>query len=398
MHSADQSVVMILEATFPVYGGGGAESQVLTLGKCLHSRGVRVGVVVPMVPGGRQIERELIDNLDVSRIPYPKVRLLGGLMMLTKLAALLFFRRSQYSFIHAHIASNMAAVSALMGALLGKPVLIKLTGLKEMVGGILDPNPGLAARIRKWAMRGATFQATSARIRQLLLDSGFDASQVIQLPNGVDVNRFIRVGRDATLRRELCGSASLVGVFVGRLAPEKGHETLFEAWANAFAHDANVKLVLVGDGPQRRALHVLAEKLGIAEQVVFAGHTDNVAKFLGIADFGLLTSLVEGLSNSLLEYMASGLAVVGSRVSGTEDFVIRGETGWLFEPGEAAALASALVSVGATDIADLREMGDRAQRLIILKASLEAVTSELMSLYKFEIVSSSNVLSNTAAS
>jgi L-malate glycosyltransferase len=399
VRNGDRSVLMVLEATFPVRGGGGAESQVLTLGRCLLGRDVNVGVVVPMVSNGPQIARELVDDLDVTRIGYPKIRLLGGTIMLFKLAILLFARRKQYSFIHAHIANNMAAVCAVMGAILGKPVLIKLTGMKEMVGGILDANPNASASLKKWAMRrGAILQATSARIRQLLIDSGFDASRVIHMPNGVDVDRLVNTERDAGLRQELCGDARLVGVFVGRLAPEKGHETLLACWARAFASHSDVKLVLVGDGSRREALHKLAAELGIANQIVFAGHSDNVARYLAIADFALLTSLAEGLSNSLLEYMACGLPVVGSRVSGTEDFVTPGETGWLFAPGDESELERALEAVAATGLSQLRTMGLQAQQLIISTASLQAVTSALMDLYQFDQRPVSTPLAGNTAS
>ena len=82
--------------------------------------------------------------------------------------------------------------------------------------------------------------------------------------------------------------------------------------------------------------------------------------------------------------MAAGLPVIGSRVSGTEDFVVLGTTGWLFEPGSTAELARCLVEAGAVDGAVLNEMGQRAQRRIAETASLEAVTSALISHYAFD--------------
>ena len=66
----------------------------------------------------------------------------------------------------------------------------------------------------------------------------------------------------------------------------------------------------------------------------FVGPSSDVQRYLAMAHFGVLASLHEGLSNTLLEYMAAGLPVLGSRVSGTEDFVVAGHTGWLFPPGD----------------------------------------------------------------
>jgi L-malate glycosyltransferase len=380
-------VVMVLEATFPVYGGGGAESQVLTLGKCLIERGVDVDVVVPMVANGPQIAQENVSGLRVTRISYPRVRLFGGVIMLGKLAWHLIKERRGYDFIHAHVAGNMAAIAALTGAVIGKRVLVKLTGMKEMVGGILDTDAGFTASWKRWAMqRGAILQATSTRIQTMLQQVGFARQSTLLLPNGVDTERFTSVGERtnlAALRQQLCGDARLVGVFVGRLAPEKGHELLLASWAKVMNGRSDTKLLLVGDGPKRDAVQSLAHELGIGGQVVFAGHSDDVAPFLRIADFGLLTSLAEGLSNSLLEYMASGLPVVGSRVSGTEDFVVPNETGWLFEPGDGASLELALRNAACAERDTLRELGRAAHRRIMSTASLEAVTDALIQQYQF---------------
>jgi glycosyltransferase involved in cell wall biosynthesis len=375
------TVLMVLEATFPVVGGGGAESQVMSLGRCLVARGCRVEVVVPMVANGPQLEHELCEGLHVTRIRYPRVRLLGGLVMLAKLAALLVRRRRGYQVVHAHIANNMAAVAAVVGRLLGKPVLVKLTGMKEMKGGILDAQPGLATRLKKWAMARATgLQATSTRIGNLLVERGFDRERVRLLPNGVAVERFSGP-RDEAARRRLCGESRFVALFVGRLAPEKGHEMLFHAWAASMAGRPDAKLLLVGDGPMRQPLAALAAQLGITGQVVFAGHADDVAPFIAMADLGLLTSLAEGLSNALLEYMAGGLPVIGSRVSGTEDFVAPGETGWLFEPGVRDELAQCLREAAALPPEDLQRLGQRARQRILTSASLEAVTDKLLGHY-----------------
>lgn len=376
------SILMVLEATFPVHGGGGAESQVLTLGRRMLDKGMRVEVVVPMVEGGPQVAQETVEGLAVTRIGYPKVRLLGGLVMLLKLAYLLIARRHDYQVIHAHIAHNMAAVCALVGWLLGKRVLVKLTGMREMKGGILDAQPSLAACLRKAAIRRAKFvQATSSRMRQLLVERGFAPEQIVLLANGVDVDRFVGTRPDRSLRRRLCGGAQLVGIFVGRLAPEKGHDILLPAWAQAFGGRSDVKLLLVGDGEMKESLMSLAKGLEIEAQVIFAGHTDDVSPYLAIADFGLLTSHSEGLSNSLLEYMAAGLPVIGSRVSGTEDFIVPGETGWLFEPGQPDALAGCLGLADSAGMARRRRMGEQGRQGITASASLEAVTRRLIQYY-----------------
>ena len=378
---AATSVLMVLEATFPVLGGGGAESQVMNLGRSLVGRGFRVDVVVPMTPNGPTLEHELCAGLRITRIKYPRIRFLGGTIMLAKLALLLVARRRSYAAIHAHIGGNMAAVTSLVGRTLGIPVIVKLTGMKEMNGGVLDGSPGFFNWLKGVAIRQASFvQATSSRIGNLLVDRGFESSRVLLLPNGVDMDRFAALC-DPELRRRWCGSAQLVGLFIGRLAAEKGHELLLRAWASVFVGRSDVRLLLVGDGPLWNSLHDLAAQLRIDEQVVFAGHADDVSPFIALADVALLTSHAEGLSNALLECMAGGLPVVGSRISGTEDFVVSGETGWLFEPGRSDQLADCLALVAAAGTSELTRLGQAGRQRINVSASMKAVTDKLIDHY-----------------
>jgi glycosyltransferase involved in cell wall biosynthesis len=358
---------------------------VLSLGLRMRRRGIDARVITPRVPDGPGATREEVNGLPVERIAYPAVRILGGLVLLSRLAARLIAHRHRYEVIHAHIGHNMAAVCALVGPLLGKPVMVKITGTYEMFGGVLDPRAGWVASLRRRALHRATrIQATSTRIRSLLVANGFDPARIVLLPNGVDVDRYAAGGPETALRQRLAGDASRVGIFVGRLVTDKRLDLLFEAWARVFAGRDDARLVLVGEGPLRAELEAQAARLGIAGQVVFAGHTDEVPAHLRAADFALLTSLGEGLSNALLEYMAASLPVVGSRVSGTEDFIEPGRTGWLFEPGNVDALAQCLRELAACEPAELRAMGGTARSRVVSEASLEAVTTRLLGLYGLE--------------
>jgi L-malate glycosyltransferase len=380
---AESCILMVLESVFPSPFGGGAESQVRTLARELIGRGQAVHVVTPMVSDGSQRAFEQVEGIPVTRIPYPKVPWVGAMVLLIKLAWLLFARRHRYHVIHAHIAGNMAAVSAVLGWLLGRPVLVKLTGMTEMRGGILDPHPRPVARLRRSAVRLASaYQATSSRIAAMLGDAGYAQGKILNLPNAVDTKRFA-VDRAASRgkREALLGQRTLVGIFVGRLEPEKDVELLIAAWAEAFGDRQDLALLLVGGGSLEGALRDQALQLGVAKSVVFAGPQSRVEDFLGLADFGVLTSRYEGLSNSLLEYMASGLPVLGSRVSGTEDWVIDGRTGWLFAPGDAQGLVLALRSIAEGGVPEAQRRGEQARAWIDRSASIEAVVKALQVTY-----------------
>jgi glycosyltransferase involved in cell wall biosynthesis len=369
-----ETVLLVLESVFPQVGGGGAEAQVATLATCFGRMGVGAKILAPMVAHGPQVASERVRDLAVERIAYPKIPHFGALVLLLRLAWSLVRERDRYDVIHAHIGGNMAAVCSVMGRLLGRPVIVKLTGLTEMAGGILDPSAGLEARWRRRAIQRATaLQATSSRIAALLKARGFAADRIHLIPNAVDIERF----RPAETRSRNAGP---VVVYVGRLAREKALDLLLRAWAKARV-DAGV-LVLVGGGELAGELKRLASELGCGDSVRFTGPSSDVTAILQGADLAVLASGQEGLSNSLLEYMAAGLPVIGSRVSGTEDFVIPGRTGWLFEAGDVDGLARCLGDALATGAEQRADMARQARTEVCARASTEAVAKRLLDLYE----------------
>ncbi|HXY05925.1 MAG TPA: glycosyltransferase family 4 protein [Burkholderiaceae bacterium] len=377
-----KGVLMVLESAYPCPVGGGAEGQVRTLSTSLVTRGVKVIVVTPLLYFGPQARTEFIDGAEVVRLRYPRMPMIGGLMMLGQLAWFLVRRRHDYSVVHAHIANNMAALSCLIAPLLGKPVIVKLTGLTEIAGGILAPRAGVGTQLKKLAVRRARYyQATSSHIGRMLAAAGFRPQKIRQIPNAVDTRSSERPGRDLSLRAELCAGASRVGVFVGRLAPEKGLDVLLNAWAEAFRSRDDVRLLVVGAGVSMESLQTLAQTLGIGQQVLFVGHTPTPARYLAVADFALLPSLQEGLSNALLEAMSAGLPTIGSRISGNEDFIVPGKTGWLFTAGSVPELRACLSAAAQMDLGQIDQMGVAAKRFVNDHASIAAVVGRLLDLY-----------------
>jgi glycosyltransferase involved in cell wall biosynthesis len=136
--------------------------------------------------------------------------------------------------------------------------------------------------------------------------------------------------------------ASLVIGALGVLRPEKGIRTLLEAFAVIAGEAAGLRLAVVGSGPGRDELGAAAERLGIGRQVHFEPSTDRPGEWFRAMDVFVLPSLSEALSNSLMEAMACGCAVVASRTGGNPELICEETTGLLFEPGNRAELASCL--------------------------------------------------------
>jgi glycosyltransferase involved in cell wall biosynthesis len=375
---------MVLDSNYPPTGGGGAEFQVRTLARYFQSRGIAVEIIVPMVRYGPQVADEHVDGVPVHRIRYPDLRLIGGAVMLVRLAARLFVRRHRYAAVHVHIAHRMAAVASVVGALLGKPVIVKLTGLQELEHGILAPGADdVMQRLTRWGVQRASWiQATSTRIRKALLARGFDGARVVAIPNAVDAERFrpSATGR-ASIRQALGVPVSRrVVVYSGRLEIEKGVHDLIAAWAQC-AGDADAELWLIGSGSRLESLRSELVRFGVETSVRLLGAHDRTEQYLVGADASVLPSHNEGLSNSLLEAMACGLPVVGTRVSGTEDFVEPMVTGMLVEPRDVAGLATSLGRMLVLSPGDLARYGDNARARIESCASIDRVAALLIEHY-----------------
>ena len=366
-------ILMVLESIFPA-GQGGAEGQVATLGAYFARLGHRVSVIVPRLSVGSQRSTSRLGRIAIARIAYPVRRGLGSLVLLARLAALLITRRRKYDVIHAHIAHRMAAVACVVGPLLRKRVVVKVSGWWEIEKGLLRPRGSFADRLARRALRRAdAFQCISRRIAEALVEIGIPRERVHLVPNAVDVARFgaepkaPRTGRVRT------------GIFVGRLVAEKNLSTLFRAVALAGA--IPLRIQLVGEGKLRELLESQVAALGCGDRIEFLGRSDRVEHLLARADFGVLPSLIEGLSNTLLESMAVGLPVIASRVSGSEDIVRDGENGWLYDPLDANRLAELLREAATMPRERLEAMGVRARADVRAAAGLENVAQRLLALY-----------------
>ena len=168
---------------------------------------------------------------------------------------------------------------------------------------------------------------------------GIASEKIRVIPNAVSEPSHPKITRS-----ELCELASIpqsskIMMYVGRLAKQKRIHDLL--WASQMLHQATPEayFLVVGDGPEKQALHVAAEDLEVTEQVRFLGHRDDAAELLHHADAFWLGSEFEGMSNSLMEAMACGKPVVVSDIPPNRELVTHNVTGWLVEPGDSLAFS-----------------------------------------------------------
>lgn len=178
----------------------------------------------------------------------------------------------------------------------------------------------------------------SNAIRAYFKKIGVRNTEVI--PNGIDLNKFkgLPAGRHDVF----------TVITVARLEKVKGIEYLIRAFAELVGDKhQDMKLVIVGDGSERKNLESLVSKSGVADKVSFLGEMPNerVPACLKGADCFVLPSLKEGFGIVLLEAQAAGIPVIASRVGGVPDIVEDGQTGILVEPRDPSAIAAAVLKI-----------------------------------------------------
>ena len=215
---------------------------------------------------------------------------------------------------------------------------------------------------------------------------GIPAERVSQIYNGVDTERFhpSRGARTAIPGCPFQGQDDWLVGSVGRMEAVKDPLNLARAFVRALeiepAARSRFRLVLVGDGALRGDVAALLDRPGVRDKVWFAGERADVETVMRGLDCFVLPSLAEGISNTILEAMASGLPVIATAVGGNAELIESGMTGTLVPPVHAEALARAMVDYF-RDRATARRHGKASRRVVESQFSLNRMVADYADMY-----------------
>lgn len=263
----------------------------------------------------------------------------------------LIFKKERPSIVHAHT-SKAGALSRIAASLLGISVLYTPHG-----GGLglwVPPKKRMLyvffEKLLSWMP--TTFIAVSASEKEELVRLGVARSNNVELiKNGIP---------DISDKRcsKLKDSIELTVAIVARFSAPK--DQLLAVKALKLCEDIPIKMVFIGDGPNRLLVENSASELGLKEKVEFIGSTKDVDRYLFEADVFLLPTNGEALPISIIEAMRAGLPVIASNVGGIPELVEDQKTGFLFEKGNERELSSRMVEL--YQDSDLRTRMGRAGR------------------------------------
>ena len=374
---------------------GGAEKVLSYLAGALASAGADVTVVTSRVPslGLAACEEEPVTKLNIVRLETSRLRFWGTLCYMRNLQR--WFQENPVDLAYVSMLKHDAYAVIGAGARLGFPVVLRPEGAGA-TGDIAWQSWGNFGRlIGRRCRRAAAFVAISKSIEHELREAWYSGTmrasrsadmfdrtpnepRIEAIPNGVPVP-------DIAWQRRADWRMAPRAAFIGRLAPEKGLDTLINAWPFVRAKYPDAQLILIGEGPLRPVLEekvrALGMRLGPGQAVEMRGVAVDPSEALRGADLFILPSREEGMSIALLEAMALGVPVVVSSIPGNRRLVGDFKHGRLAHPEDSEDLARVVIEQW-DNFDRAFHMSRAARRRVEQEFSIQHVAREHLALFE----------------
>lgn len=217
--------------------------------------------------------------------------------------------------------------------------------------------------------------ANADAVKSSLINEGIKREKIVTIHNGLDLSRIAIAPSmkrsDILAQFKLPEGYKFVTIVANLRHPVKDHGTFLRAAQQVAQAIPNVGFILAGEGELTNEMQQLASELGITNQTFFIGRCERVNELLAISDVCVLSSVAEGFSNSILEYMGAGKPVVATDVGGAREAIREGRTGFLVEPKDFQSMAARLMEL-LEDGNVAETMGQAGRRVIEEEFSCEA--------------------------
>ena len=278
-----------------------------------------------------------------------------------------------------HVLHAWDADAATFGSLAAQLAGVTLVTSRRDLGQIYPP---YKLRWMRYADRRAAAVVVNARaIADWRIGEGLPPSKIQQIGNILDAVEFDRLASQPLPEHVVLPEGPIIGT-VARLDPEKDTATFLRAAARVASRRSDVSFVVAGDGVERPALEALARDLGLGTRVAFLGDVTCVPVLLRRFTIGALVPRSnEGLSNTILEYMAGRLPVVATDCGGNRELVDEGGCGIVAPVGDVEAVANAFATIlESKDRA--RTMGETGRTVVERDHQPEAIACRFTDLYR----------------
>lgn len=392
--------VLVLSTTFPRWFNDTYPSFVYHLSRRLGEKHDMVALA-PHYP--KALKQEKMGTIDVRRFSYFKPESLqklcydGGVIPNLKksflaklqlpllletefLAARKIVKNESISLIHAHWVLPQGLIGALLKRKFKIPLIITIHG-----SDLFPLKNSFFRKLQQFSFAHADIITVNsdATKKEVLSRFPWLRSKVREIPMGVDVNHF----KPRAIKKPLTLTDSKVILFVGRLSDQKGLQYAIEAMPFVLKKEPKAKLLIIGEGPYKQELENQIFKKNVGNAVQFLGPLtqEEIAYHHNICDAFILPALsnttgTEALGLSLLEAMASGCAVIGTKIGGIPTIIENGENGLLIDQKNPEQLAKATLDI-LKNKKKAQEMGENGAAFVRKHYSWETVVKEFLKAY-----------------
>jgi glycosyltransferase involved in cell wall biosynthesis len=330
---------------------GGVQIQSRRLVAGLGELGISTFIITRNYVGAARRERQGSTVILRSPVVRRSTAAINSLLYLVFGVFWLIRFRKQYDVIQCQQMFGSAMAGLLARSILRKPVVVRVTSTGTL-GEVayLRAMPGARTRLRQ--LRGVDrWVALTGLMRDEIASLGVPRERIVIIPNSaaMPASPAYEGSVRADARQRLALGAGPIAVFTGRLSSEKGLDTLLDAWKSVVARHPDARLIVLGAGGAFRnvepALRAQRAALALETSVELRGHVDNVGEFLLASNLFVLPTRTEGMSNSLVEAMAAGTAVVTTDIPAHVGVVAHDVDALLVPPDQPDSLADAISSL-----------------------------------------------------
>ena len=349
-------------------GPGGAENGIINLANHIDIRHFDTAICA-FVGGGSQTHR-----LNCQRITLFEMGKRNGNDI--RLPARLFrvFKQWKPDIVHTHAWGTLCE-----GIITARAAQVPVVVHGEH-GTLQGKKINLFLQRRFWRIADMVLAVSTDHARRMSHHIGFPINCISVLANGVDTDRFGMHNKSFKERLGFTQDDLLIGT-VGRLVAVKNQRLLIRSFAELCKRFRHLKLVITGDGPLRNELESQVKDLALDRCVHLLGRRSDVPLVMAAMDIFVLCSHSEGMSNTILEAMSSGLPVVATAVGGNPELVVHQKTGYLIPDDDVDALTASTESLIVD--ANLRErMGFAGRQRAVRQFSLRAMVERYETLYR----------------
>ena len=362
---------------YPTYGGSGIVGS--ELGRELAERGHNVHFISSVLPTRVTELNDRVHFHEVEMMTYPLFEHQPyDLALATKMGSVARAEKLDLFHVHYAIPHSISGILA-RESIKDKryvPVITTLHGTDiTLVGADRSYLP-----ITRYALQqsdGVT--AVSKFLKKATIET-FDFDEVEVIPNFICPSHYVKLP-DSPLRIELAPNGELLLVHVSNFRPVKRAIDCVEIFARVKREFPNLRLVMVGDGPERAAVKHRASVLGVEDETLFVGKRSNIAEYLGVSDIFLLPSELESFGLAALEASACELPVIATRIGGIPEVVNEGESGYLSDVGDVEKMSADTLKLLTDD--ELRTaFGKRGREISVQRYSTQAIIPQYIAFYE----------------